>query len=42
MKFTMKPGVRNIKSQSTAKIQKGFLKRRIVQDVKRKAKTNKD
>jgi len=35
MKFTVRPGVRNIKSQSIARTQKAFLKRRTVQDVKK-------
>ena len=35
MKFTVKPGVRNIKSRSIARTQKAFLKRRTVLDVKK-------
>jgi len=35
MKFTVRPGVRNIKSQSIARTQKAFLKRRTVRDVKK-------
>lgn len=35
MKFTVKPGVRNIKNRSTALIRKVSLKRPTVQDVKK-------